>query len=174
MEELRRQFHPGPNYRGCFICGRYDCWATFHSDPPTPAPPLLRTFCTRPTATRTHTCRKSVKLAAEPEAGRSAPARRQWFQPSVQLGPTSSEMATQTDLVTVNRKTLVVNFLENHECTLEESTIPNCYHYGASPHFIRSPKIPVLIEGVHVPIILDTGAEVLILNTKFVQNPFSW
>jgi len=73
-------------------------------------------------------------------------------------------MATQTDLIVVNRETPVVNFLESYECTLEESEIPNCYHYGANAQFVRSPKIPIVIEGVRVPIILDTGTEVSILN----------
>jgi len=69
----------------------------------------------------------------------------------------------------VNRANPVVNFLECHECTLEESEIPNCYDYGANPQFVRPPKIPI---GVRIPIILDTGAEVSILNTKFVQSLF--
>ena len=72
----------------------------------------------------------------------------------------------------MNRVTPVVNFLESHECTLEESEIPNCYHFGANPQFVRSPKIPIVVEGVRVPIIIDTGAEVSILNTKFVQSLF--
>jgi len=38
--------------------------------------------------------------------------------------------------------------------------------------FVRSPKLPIVIEGVCVPIILDTGAEVSILNRKFVQRLF--
>jgi len=48
---------------------------------------------------------------------------------------------------------------------LEESDIPNCYHYGANPQFIRSRKIAIVIGGVRVPIILDTGAEVSILSS---------
>jgi len=64
-------------------------------------------------------------------------AGQQHSQPSVQLVPTSSEIATQTDLVVVNRETPVVNFLESHECTLEESEISNCYHYGANSTFVR-------------------------------------
>ena len=39
-------------------------------------------------------------------------------------------------------------------------------------HFERSPKIPVVIAGIRVPIIMDTGAEVSILNTILVQNLF--
>jgi len=40
------------------------------------------------------------------------------------------------------------------------------------PQFVRSPKIPIVIECVRVPIILDTVAEVSILNTKFLQSLF--
>ena len=62
------------------------------------------------------------------------------------------------DPVAVNKDTPVVNFLENTECTLEESEIRNCYHYVANPQFVRSSKITIVIEGIGVPIILDTGA----------------
>jgi len=79
-------------------------------------------------------------------------------------------MGTQTDVITVNRKHPVVGFLENTECTLEESDIPNCYHFGTNASFVRSPKIPVVVEGVRVPMIIDTGAEVSILSTKFMQD----
>ena len=51
--------------------------------------------------------------------------------------------------------------------------IPNCYHFGANASFVRSPKIPVVLEGVRVPMIIDTGAEVSILSTKFMQDLFS-
>ena len=54
-------------------------------------------------------------------------------------------------MVAVNRDILIVSFLESSERTLEESDIPNCYHYGANPQFIKSPKIPVLTEGRRVP-----------------------
>ena len=82
-------------------------------------------------------------------------------------------MGTQTDVITVNGTLPVVGFLENTECTLEESDIPNCYHFGANASFVRSPRIPVIVEGVRVPMIIDTGAEVSILSTKFMQDLFS-
>ena len=82
-------------------------------------------------------------------------------------------MGTQTDVITVNRELPVVGFLENTECTLEESDIPNCYHFGTNASFVHSPKIPVVVESVRVPMIIDTGAEVSILSTKFMQDLFS-
>ena len=82
-------------------------------------------------------------------------------------------MGTQTDIIAINRNIPVVGFLENTECTLEYSDIPNCYHFGANDSVVRSPKIPVVIEGVRVPMILDTGAEVSILSTKFMRDLFA-
>ena len=82
-------------------------------------------------------------------------------------------MGTQTDIITINRNIPVVGFLENTECTLEYSDIPNCYHFGANDSVVRSPKIPVIVEGVRVPMIIDTGAEVSILSTKFMRDLFT-
>ena len=92
--------------------------------------------------------------------------------PSNQLGPSSVESGTQTDLITVHRTIPEVKYLVEEECVLEESTIPKCYHFGPHQDYIRSPKIPVIIEGVHVPMILDTGAEVSLITTRFLQNLF--
>jgi len=47
----------------------------------------------------------------------------------------------------------------------EPASIPNCYLYVPDVQFLRSPKIPVVIQ-VRVPILLDTGAEI------FVQDLF--
>jgi len=74
------------------------------------------------------------------------------------------------ELIAVNRQIPVVNFLENSECILEPASIPNCYRYVPDVQFLRSPKIPVVIQGV--PILLDTGAEISIVSTQFVQDLF--
>jgi len=92
--------------------------------------------------------------------------------PFVSIGTTPRETGTQTDWTTVNRELPVINFLDSTECTLEDSEIPNCYHYGSNSNFVRSPKIPIVVEGVRIPEILDTGAEVSILSQKFVQDLF--
>ena len=81
-------------------------------------------------------------------------------------------MGTQTDFIAVHRQTPIVNFLENSECILEPASIPNCYRYVPDVQFLRSPKIPVVIQGVRVPILLDTGAEISIVSTQFVQDLF--
>ena len=48
--------------------------------------------------------------------------------------------------------------------------IPNCYHFASSKYMMKSPHIPVVIEGVRVPLMLDTGAKVSVLSTKFAQS----
>jgi len=55
---------------------------------------------------------------------------------------------------------------------LEESDIPNCIHFGNDVAFARSPPIPVIVERIRVPMTLDTGAEVTILSSSFLQNLF--
>ena len=45
--------------------------------------------------------------------------------------------------------------------------------YVPDVQFLRSPKIPVAIQHVRVPILLDTGAEISILSTRFVQDLFT-
>ena len=39
--------------------------------------------------------------------------------------------------------------------------------------FARSPWVPVIDEGVRVPMLFDTGAEVTILSTSFLRRLFS-
>jgi len=66
-------------------------------------------------------------------------------------------MGTQTDLIAVGRELPVVRFLNDDECVLAESNIPNCYHFASSQNFVRSPKIPVVIQEVRVPMTIDTA-----------------
>ena len=70
------------------------------------------------------------------------------------------------------RETPIVNFLGSHENSLEHDIVPNCYHFAASKLLVKSSRVPVVIEGVRVPLMLDTGAEVSILSTKFAQSLF--
>jgi len=79
-------------------------------------------------------------------------------------------VATQTDLVIVNREHPIVNFLENSEAILEPLSIPNCYHFASSRQYAKSPKIPIIIEGVGVPVVVDTGTEVSILPLSILQT----
>jgi len=80
------------------------------------------------------------------------------------------DIGTQTDLIVVDR--LNLNFLDSSEGILEFSRIPHCFQYRPDHQPLKSPKIPVVIQGVRVPIIIDTGAEISILSSEFVANLF--
>jgi len=70
----------------------------------------------------------------------------------------------------VERGQPVVNFLDSADCTSIDDYIPNCYPLGGATDFVRSPWVPVTIEGVRAPMLLDTGAEVAILSSDFLNR----
>ena len=76
----------------------------------------------------------------------------------------------QTVPLTVERGQPVINFLDSADCPLTDDYIPNCYPLGDATDFVRSPWVPVIIEGVRVPMLLDTGAEVTILSSDFLNR----
>ena len=98
----------------------------------------------------TRCCQPTVKLAAGLDPGRTSPAGIS--TPSVKLSVACASVETQTDPLTVERGQPIVNFLNNDDCPPIEDCIPNCYPLGDATNFIRSPWVPVIIEGVRVPI----------------------
>jgi len=67
----------------------------------------------------------------------------------------------------------VVNCLDSFDVSSDDDVdIPACFHFGTAAAFARSPRIPVVIEGIRVPMLLDTGAQVTIVRTSFVQHLF--
>ena len=81
-------------------------------------------------------------------------------------------MACQTDLIIAERDHPVVNFLEVDEDLLAQSNIPNCFRFASSKLIVKSPKIPVIVEGLRVPMIIDTGAEISALPLSFFETLF--
>ena len=63
-----------------------------------------------------------------------------------------------------------MNFLDSADCPPTDDYIPNCYPLGDATDFVRSPWVPVIIEGVRVSMLLDTGAEVTILSSDFLNR----
>ena len=108
----------------------------------------------------------AVKLAAGLEPGRVGPAGQCSCTPSVTLGAACVSVETQTDLL---RAQPVVNFLDTAECPFTDN-IPNCFPLGDDLVFARSPWVSVIVEGVRVPMLLDTGAEVTILSINFLHR----
>jgi len=70
----------------------------------------------------------------------------------------------------VERGQPVVNVLNSDDCPPTDDYIPNCYPLGDATDFVQSPWVPVIIEGVRVPMLLDTGAEVTILSSDFLSR----
>jgi len=78
---------------------------------------------------------------------------------------------TETDLMIAERGLPVVNFLDSADCPFDNN-VPNCFHFSENAVFTRAPRIPVIVEGVWVPMLLDTGAEVTIVSSSFLQRLF--
>ena len=117
------------------------------------------------TETSTRRCQSAVKLAAGLDPGRTSPAGIS--TPSVKLGVACASVETQTNPLTVERGQPILNFLNSDDCPPIEDCIPNCYPIA---DFVRSPWVPVIIEGARVPMLLDTGAEVTILSSDFLNR----
>jgi len=50
--------------------------------------------------------------------------------------------------------------------------LPYCYHFGITGTTIRSPKIPILVDGITIPVIIDTGTEVSMLSDEAMLQLF--
>ena len=120
------------------------------------------------TETGTYCCQSTVKLAAGLDPGRASPAGIS--TPSVKLGVACASVETQTVPLTVERGQPVVNFLDSADCSPTNDGVPNCYPLGDNVDFVRSPWVPVTIEGVRVPMLLDSVAEVTILSYDFLNR----
>jgi len=70
---------------------------------------------------------------------------------------------TQTDLLIVERGQPVVNFLDSAECPFDDD-VPNCFRFGLCP--------VVIIEGDRLTMLLDIGAEVMILSSDLLHRLF--
>ena len=77
----------------------------------------------------------------------------------------------QTDTTIVGKGQPVVNFPDSTECPSDDD-VPNCFHFGDNLVYIQSPRIPIIVEGVRVPMVLDTGAAVTILSSDFMHRLF--
>jgi len=76
-----------------------------------------------------------------------------------------------TDTTFVRKGRPVVNFLDSAECSSDDDVL-NCFHLGDNSVCFRPPRVPVIVEGVRVPMVLDTGAEVTILSSDFMHRLF--
>jgi len=63
-----------------------------------------------------------------------------------------------------------VRFLGEPVKAVLRCDIPNCYHFGLSNRAVKSPRIPVILEGREIPMVIDTGAEVSLLSMDVVSR----
>jgi len=78
----------------------------------------------------------------------------------------------QTTLGAVDSDPITVNFLNGYVSEDDDENLPICFHFQNKQVFARSPRIPVRVEGIRVPMLMDTGAEVTIVSTAFVRHLF--
>jgi len=92
--------------------------------------------------------------------------------PCTNLSPNLENIGTQTDLTTVKLGFPCVRFLGESECIVPDCHIPNCFHFGLNSMSVKLPRIPVLIQGIIIPMVIDTGAEVSLLSTEAMNKTY--
>ena len=87
--------------------------------------------------------------------------------------PTSSACATtQTELLPTRLEFPFIRFLTDNSPSESILQLPYCYHFGITGKGIRSPKIPILVDGIIIPVVVDTGAEVSMLSDEAMLKHF--
>jgi len=73
-------------------------------------------------------------------------------------------VATPSELLSISSESSFVHFLTDNSPLESNSQPPCCFHFGTAGKGIRSPRIPILIDGIVIPVVVDTGAEVSMLR----------
>ena len=82
-------------------------------------------------------------------------------------------MEAQTTLGAVDSDAVTVDFLYGYMNEEDDGNLPICFHFRNENKFLPDPpKIPVRVEGIRVPMLVDTGAKVTIVSTAFVRHLF--
>jgi len=81
-------------------------------------------------------------------------------------------VATQSPLLSTLPESSFVNFLTDNSSLETDSLLPYCFHFGTTGKKIKSPRIPILVDGIVIPVVVDTGAEVSMLSDGAMQKLF--
>jgi len=81
-------------------------------------------------------------------------------------------VATQSPLLSTLPESSFVRFLTDNSPLESDSLLPHCFHFGTTGKKIKSPRIPILVNGIVVPVVVDTGAEVSMLSDGAIQKLF--
>ena len=77
----------------------------------------------------------------------------------------SSDIVTAlSELLSILPESSFVRFLTDNRPLESKSQFPHCFHFGTAGKGIRSPRIPILVDGIVIPVVVDTGAEVSMLS----------
>ena len=63
----------------------------------------------------------------------------------------------QTTLGAVDSDPITVDFLDSYVREEDDNNLPIYFHFRNKQVFARSPRIPVRVEGIRVPMLVDTG-----------------
>ena len=90
--------------------------------------------------------------------------------PAIKLGSDKREEEIQTDLSMITNEPPVVYFLEQDE-NETEIKLPICFPPPCEKSTgIKSPKIPIRLQGMRLPVLIDTGAEVCVVPTVVMNQ----
>jgi len=92
--------------------------------------------------------------------------------PCTRLTLISESIGTQTDLAPIKLGTPFVRFLGENKCVVPDCDTANCFQFGLNNMSVKSPRIPVTIEGIKIPMVIDTGAEVSLLSIEVMSKIF--
>jgi len=81
-------------------------------------------------------------------------------------------VATQSQLLSTLPESSFFRFLTDNSPLESNSLLPHCFYFGTAGKGIRSPRIPILVDGIVVPVVVDTGAEVSMLSDDAMQKLF--
>jgi len=78
----------------------------------------------------------------------------------------------RTELLSADTDLPFVRFRTDNMSLESTMQLPYCYHFGLNGTTIRSPKIPILVDGIVIPVVIDTGAEVSMLSDEAMRLLF--
>jgi len=76
----------------------------------------------------------------------------------------SDSVNTQSESLSALPESSFIHFLTDNNPSESQSQLPHCFHFGTAGKGIKSPRIPILVDGIVILVVVDTGAEVSMLS----------
>jgi len=81
-------------------------------------------------------------------------------------------VGTQTELAPTCLGFPFSRFLTDNTWVESNFQLPYCFNFGIAGMFVHSPKIPISVNGITIPMVIDTGAEVSMLGDEAMLQLF--